>query len=55
MSLIEPHHQNCMYRYVAPDGYAEQYQDAWFRDLAVRRGQETGKKPAGLLRHDQED
>lgn len=29
MSLIEPHHQNCMHRYVAPDGYAEKYQDAW--------------------------
>ena len=55
MSLIEPHHQNCMYRYVAPDGYAEQYQDACSRDLAVRRGQGDWEKPAGLLRHDQED
>lgn len=45
MSLIEPHHQNCMYRYVAPDGYAEQYQDAWVPgDLAVRRGQGDWEK-----------
>jgi arylsulfatase A-like enzyme len=40
MSLIEPHHQNCMNRYVAPDGYAERYKDAWVPDdLASRPGQ----------------
>lgn len=40
MSLIEPHHQNCMHRYVAPDGYADRYRDAWVPgDLSCRRGQ----------------
>ena len=40
MSLIEPHHQNCMHRYVAPDGYAEKYRDAWVPgDLKCRPGQ----------------
>ncbi|MGI6005915.1 MAG: sulfatase-like hydrolase/transferase [Ruminococcus sp.] len=39
MSLIEPHHQNCMNRYVAPDGYAEKYRDAWVPgDLKCRPG-----------------
>ena len=38
MSLIEPHHQNCMHRYVAPDGYADRYRDAWVPgDLSCRR------------------
>lgn len=40
MSLIEPHHQNCMNRYVAPDGYADRYQDAWVpEDLRMRPGE----------------
>jgi len=40
MSLIEPHHQNCMHRYVAPDGYAQKYRDAWVPgDLRFRKGQ----------------
>ncbi|MBN1400314.1 MAG: sulfatase-like hydrolase/transferase [Anaerolineae bacterium] len=28
LSYLEPHHQNDMQRYVAPDGYAERYRDA---------------------------
>lgn len=28
VSYLEPHHQNKMHRYVAPDGYAQRYQDA---------------------------
>ena len=39
LSFLEPHHQNCMNRYVAPDGYAERYQNAWVPgDLASRPG-----------------
>jgi len=29
ISYLEPHHQNNLNRYVAPDGYAERYQNAW--------------------------
>ena len=29
LSYIEPHHQNNMNRYVAPDGYAERYANPW--------------------------
>lgn len=29
LSYIEPHHQNDMKRYVAPDGYAERYANPW--------------------------
>lgn len=39
-SLIEPHHQNCMHRYVAPDGYADQYKTSWVPgDLRCRPGE----------------
>ena len=52
MSLIEPHHQNCMHRYVAPDGYADRYRDAWVPgDLSCRRDRRLGGKPSGLLRN----
>ena len=40
MSLIEPHHQNCMHRYVAPDGYADRYKESWVPgDLRCRPGE----------------
>lgn len=29
LSLLEPHHQNDVDRYIAPDGYEEPYVDAW--------------------------
>ena len=29
VSYLEPHHQNDMQRYVAPDGYAARYKNAW--------------------------
>ncbi|MHC4717877.1 MAG: sulfatase-like hydrolase/transferase, partial [Planctomycetota bacterium] len=29
VSFIEPHHQNDMKRFVAPDGYAQRYADCW--------------------------
>lgn len=45
MSLCEPHHQNCMNRYVAPEGYARQYQDAWVPgDLKCRPGEGDWEK-----------
>ena len=35
VSYLEPHHQNNQNRYVAPDGYAERYRDAWVPDDLV--------------------
>ena len=35
VSYLEPHHQNTMNRYVAPDGYADRYRDAWVPDDLV--------------------
>ena len=32
VSYLEPHHQNNLNRYVAPDGYSQRYQDAWVPD-----------------------
>ncbi len=38
-SYLEPHHQNDMNRYVAPDGYAEKYRDFYVPpDLVGREG-----------------
>lgn len=39
-SFIEPHHQNGLNRYVAPEGYAKRYENAWVPgDLSCRKGQ----------------
>jgi uncharacterized sulfatase len=39
LSQLEPHHQNDMETYVAPDGYAEEYANPWVpEDLAGRPG-----------------
>ncbi|MBC5581602.1 sulfatase-like hydrolase/transferase [Anaerofilum sp. BX8] len=35
VSYLEPHHQNNQNRYVAPEGYAQRYQDAWVPDDLV--------------------
>lgn len=29
ISYLEPHHQNDLHRFVAPDGHAQRYRDAW--------------------------
>jgi len=39
LSFLEPHHQNDMDAYVAPDGYAHRYRDPWVpEDLQGRPG-----------------
>ncbi|MFB6119651.1 MAG: sulfatase-like hydrolase/transferase [Halobacteriaceae archaeon] len=39
LSILEPHHQNDMDTYVAPDGYAHRYRDPWVpEDLQGRPG-----------------
>jgi arylsulfatase A-like enzyme len=46
LSYLEPHHQNDMQRYVAPDGYAERYRDA--RAPADLAAHPEGDWPANL-------
>ncbi|HLH72487.1 MAG TPA: sulfatase-like hydrolase/transferase [Chloroflexota bacterium] len=46
LSYLEPHHQNDLNRYVAPEGYAERYANAWVPgDLAGRPGDWLSQLP----------
>lgn len=46
LSYLEPHHQNDLNRYVAPEGYAERYANPWVPDdLAWRPGDWMSQLP----------
>ena len=46
LSYLEPHHQNDVNRYVAPEGYAERYANAWVPgDLEGRPGDWPSQLP----------
>ena len=53
MSFIEPHHQNHVDDYPAPDGYRERYANRWVPPDLAALGGSTQRQPGRILWHGQ--